>query len=151
MNKQIQFESSKDEVEIWPALNGYCLYLADTDIFYNVRHEEVLRDAFNPRCILNQMQAAKSLMGPRPAIYGNSALNWRQSVMLHAVKLMVGASCAHKHMKQLEGKVPLERTSMCLKDFARKVPEPVVMLAKVNGHQICALLDIQDQWPTSCQ
>ena len=141
MHAQLEFESSREKVKIWPALDGYCIYLVDTDVFYNVRHEEVLGDAFNPRRILNQMRAARSLMEPRPAIYGDSALNRRQSVMLHAVKLMVGASRARKRTKQPEGEVPLERTSMRLKDLARKVPEPIVVLAKVNGHQIRALLD----------
>ena len=61
--------------------------------------------------------------------------------MLHVVKLMVGVSRAHKNMKRPEGALPIECTLMKLKDQSRQVPEPVIVLAKINGHQIRALLD----------
>ena len=44
-------------------------------------------------------------------------------------------------MKQPEGAFPIKRTTMQLKDQMRKVPEPVVVLVKINGQQIQALLD----------
>ena len=61
--------------------------------------------------------------------------------MLQAIKLMVGASHAHKRTKRMEGASTIERTTMRMKDQTRKVPEPIVVLAKINGHQIRALLD----------
>ena len=61
--------------------------------------------------------------------------------MLHAVKLMVGVSQAHKRTKEMEGMLLVKRTAMRLKDQTRKVPEPIVVLVKVDGHQIQTLLD----------
>ena len=77
----------------------------------------------------------------RPSIFKDTALNMWQSIMLHAVKLKAGVSCARKNTKQPEGVLPVGRTSMKLKDQLRRVPEPVVVLAKINRHQIQALLD----------
>ena len=37
--------------------------------------------------------------------------------------------------------MPLERMSMRLKDQSRKIPEPIAVLAKINRHQIRALLN----------
>ena len=62
-------------------------------------------------------------------------------MMLHAVKLMVGVSQAQRRNKETEGALPVERTAMRLKDQMRKVPEPIVVLTSVDGHQIRALLD----------
>lgn len=61
--------------------------------------------------------------------------------MLLAINLMVGASQARRRAREAEGAIPVERTTMQIKDQVRKVPEPVVVLAQVNGHQIRALLD----------
>jgi len=97
---------------------------------------------FNPKRVLNQMRATRSLSETdRPSIFRDSALNRRQSILLNAVKLMVGVSQARKRDKRTEGANPVERTAMRLKEHTRKVPEPVVVLVKVNGHQIRALLD----------
>ena len=71
----------------------------------------------------------------------DSALNRRQSILLNAVKLMAGVSQARKRDKRTESVVLVERTAMRLKEHTRKVPERVVVLVKVNGHQIRALLD----------
>ena len=63
---------------------------------------------------------------------------WRQ---VNAIKLMVGASRARKGAKGTEGASQVECTSMRLKDQARKILEPLVVLIKVNGHQVRALLN----------
>jgi hypothetical protein len=142
MQEQAQFESSDEKVNVWPAMDGYCLHLDGTDVFYTLKHSESLGDQFNPRRVLNQMRAMKSIKEEdRPTIFHDSALNRRQSIMLHAVKLMVGASRARKRTNQAEGALLVERTAMRLKDQTRMVPEPVVVLAKIGGHQIRALLD----------
>ena len=142
MSDQLGYESSEDRVGVWPAMDGYCLHLGGTDVFYGLRHSEVLGDRFNPRRVLNQMRAAKSIDKQyRPSIFRDSALNRQQGIMLHAIKLMVGVSQARKRTKATEGAFPVERTAMRLKDQSKKVPEPVVVLAKVNGQQIRALLD----------
>ena len=127
-------------VSVWPTLGGYCLHLDETRVFYDLRHAEVLGDLFNPRIILNQMRAARlTPRKDRPSIFKGTALNMRQSIMLHAVKLMVGVSRAHENTKQPEGVLPVGRTSM--EDQLQQVPKPVIVLAKINGHQTRAPLD----------
>ena len=142
MRDQLMFELSGDLVSVWPALDGYCLNLYGTDVFYDMKHSEVLGDVFNPKRVLNQMRAVRFMdRKDRPTIFRDSALNRTQSIMLHAIKLMVGVSQARKRSKGTEGALPVERTAMRLKDQTRRVPEPVVVLVKIDGHQIRALLD----------
>ena len=135
-------EMSAEPVKVWPAMDGYCIHLENTDVFYGIKHAEVLADSFNPKRIIDQMVAMIPVPpGTRPSIFRDTALNRRQSIMTNAVKLMVGVSRARKGTKRTEGVQPIERTSMRPKDQARKIPEPIVVLAKIDGHQIRALLD----------
>ena len=112
-------------------------------MFYGIKHAEVLGKAFRPGRVLNQMLSIRDVPSEdRPQIFQHTTLNRHQSIMMNAVKLMVGTSRAHKNAKKTEGaKAPLEQTSMRLKDQSRKIPEPIVVLAKINGHQVWALLD----------
>lgn len=142
MEEQLRFKSSEETISIWPAMRGYCLHLDGTDAFYDLRHAEVLGNLFNPKRVLNQMRLAKKMNArDRPSIFWDCSLNRTQSVMLHAARLMFGASRARKNTNRPEGALPVERTAMRLKDQTRKVPEPIIVLAKINGHQIRALLD----------
>ena len=130
MQEQIPFEYSNDLISVWPALDGYCLHLSGTDVFYTVKQAEVLGDTFNAKRVSNRMRETRSLSETdRPSISRDSALNQRQSILLNAVKLMVGVSQARKRDKRTESAVPVERTAMRLKEHTRKVPEPVVVLA----------------------
>ena len=141
MAGQVAFESGYEIVSVWPGMDGYSLHLCGTNVFYRLKHAEVLGDMFNPKRVLSQMRAAVGRdERDRSSIYRDSTLNPRQSVMVNAIKLMVGASQAHKR-KRPEGVSSIERTTMRMKDQARKVPEPIVVLAKINGHQVRALLD----------
>ena len=100
MNEQASWDSEQEVdppdtefVEVWPAKARYCIHLKGTDAFYNLRHEEVLGEAFNPKRILNQMIAIGTrTIGDRPQIYADTSLNRCQSIMMDAIKLMVGAS-----------------------------------------------------------
>ena len=100
MNEQASWDSKQEVdppdmkfVEVWPAKARYCINLKGTDAFYDLRHEEVLGEAFNPKQILNQMIAIGTrTIGDRPQIYADTSLNRRQSIMMDAIKLMVGAS-----------------------------------------------------------
>ena len=130
-------------INVWPALNRYCAHIEGTDMFYGIKHAEVLGEAFRSGRVLNQMLSMRDVPSEdRPQIFQDMTLNRQQSIMMNAVKLMVGASRAHKNAKKMEvAKVPLEQMSMRLKDQSRKIPEPIVVLAKINGHQVQALLD----------
>ena len=93
MSEQLLFESSRESVWIWPAMNGYSLHLNNTDVYYNLTHAEVLGDTFNPKCVLNQMRWLKTTeKEDRPSIFREHTLNRQQSIMLHATKMMVGGS-----------------------------------------------------------
>ena len=119
MAEQIQFESSTDSVNIWLALDGYCIHLDGTDIFYGLKHAEVLGDTLNPRRVLNQMRAATLVEKEnRPTIFSDTTINRRQSVILPAINLMVGASQARQWAREAEGATPVERTTMRVKDQA---------------------------------
>ena len=70
MRDQLMFELSGDLISVWPALDRYCLNLYGTDIFYDMKHSEVLGDAFNPKRVLNQMRAVRFLeKKDRPSIF----------------------------------------------------------------------------------
>ena len=142
LNEQMSLENTEDSVSVQPALDGYCVHLQKADVTYGLKHAEVLGDAFNPRRVLNQMRAIKSLSKEdRPAIFRSTPLNQRQRQMVYSVRLTVGASQTRKRTKRTEGASTVERTAMRLKEQTRKVPEPVVVLVKINGHQVRALLD----------
>ena len=137
MRDQPMFELSGDLVSVWPALDGYCLHLYGTDVFYDIKHSEVLGEVLNPKRVPNQMRAVRFMdKKDRPTIFRDSALSRTQSIMLDAIKLMVGVSQARKRTKGTEGASPVERTAMRLKDQTKKVPEPPVVLVKIDGHQI---------------
>ena len=130
MQEQIPFEYSNDLISVWPALDGYCLHSSGTDVFYTVKQAEVLGDTFNAKRVSNQMRETRPPSETdRPSIPRDSALNRRQSILLNAVKLMVGVSQARKRDKRTESAIPVERTAIRLKEHTRKVPEPVVVLA----------------------
>ena len=135
-------DAEEISMNVWPTMDGYSIHLNRTDIFYGLKYSEVLGDAFNPRRVLNQMDATRRVSEEdRPSIYQDSKLNRCQCLMTNAIKLMVGASRTQKSTKRTEGANPLERTAIRLKDQARRAPEPIIILIKINGHQIRALLD----------
>ena len=61
--------------------------------------------------------------------------------MLHATRLMAASVKRRKQKAETEGATLIEKTSMRVKDQSRKVPEPVVVIATTNGHQVRALVD----------
>ena len=70
------FEPSEELISIWPSMSGYCIHLNGTDMFYDLKHVEVLGDTFNPGRVLNQMRMARSLKeGDRPTIFRDTSLN----------------------------------------------------------------------------
>ena len=97
---------------------------------------------FNIGHILTLMHnAGKIDADARPNVFKDTGLNRWQSIMLHATRLMVGAVKQCRCNVEMEGMSSIEKTSMWVKDQSRKVPEPVVVLAEINGHQVQALVD----------
>ena len=124
-------------------MKGYCLNIKGTDMYYEVMHAEVLGDMFNIGHILTLMHnTGKIDADAQPNIFKDTGLNRWQSIMLHATRLMVGAVKQHRRNAEMEGTSSIEKTSMWVKDQSCKVPEPVVVLAEINGHQVWALVDM---------
>ena len=59
--------------------------------------------------------------------------------MTFTTRLMVNS--IRKMKQETEGVHSLEKTSMRTKGQSRKVPEPIMVLATVNGHEVRALVD----------
>ena len=59
---------------------------------------------------------------------------------MNATRLTAGAVRAKKRGPATEGASTIERMTMKVKDQSRKVPEPIVVLAKVNGELLLSLL-----------
>ena len=48
----------KNRIDIQPTMFGYSIQLNESDIIYNVTHEEVLNEHFSPKWIIDQMLMA---------------------------------------------------------------------------------------------
>ena len=141
IDDQIGFEKSADVITVQPSMKGYCLHIEGTDVYYEVTHAEVLGDTFNIGRILGAMRDASGADATeRSSLFEDTTLNRRQSIMLCATRLMA-SSIKRKRTTKMEGATSIEKTTMRVKDQSRRVPEPVVVIATMNGHQVRALID----------
>ena len=53
--------NEENRIDIQPTMTGYSIQLDESDIIYNVTHEEVLDDRFNPEWIIDQMLMARNV------------------------------------------------------------------------------------------
>ena len=140
VNDQLAYEKSEESISVEPAFGGYGLHIEGTDVNYKITHVEVLGDALHIRRILTSMCAVRRLVEwKRSLIYWDMRLNPRQRLTINATSLT--ASSIRQHKQGMEGVNSLEKTSMHIKDQSRKVPEPIVVLATINGHEVRALID----------
>jgi len=136
VDEQTKFENSAEVVIVQPSMKGYCLRIEGTNTYYEITHAEILGDMFNIRRILNIMHAANGIdVNERPALFMDASLYRRQSIMLHATRLMASSFKKRKRTSETEGASSIEKTSMRVKDRTRKVPEPGVVIAEINAHQ----------------
>ena len=70
LNSQLNFvdkhnapEDIKDEnrIDVQPMMFGYSIQLDESDIIYNVTHEEVLDEHFSPEWIIDQILMARNV------------------------------------------------------------------------------------------
>jgi hypothetical protein len=142
-------EGTKPEnrVDVQPTMSGYSIQLDESDIVYNVTHEEVLDVHFSPEWIIDHMISARRI----PA--ENRGDRFEDKRLTGYVMLMLGMTRIpgqqtkirkrgnRKRVLDPEGVPAVERTTLRIKDKTRRLPEPIVILVKINGHQIRALLD----------
>ena len=136
------FESGPDRISVRPSPRGYCLNIEGSDVHYEITHAEVVGDSLHMGRILDIMYAARCIVASeRPSIFRNASLSGRRSIVTNATRLMAGAVRQRRRAKEAEGASSIEKTSMRVKDRTRKVPEPIVVLAMINGQEVRALLD----------
>ena len=116
------------------------LHIKGMDVHFEISHAEVLGDALNIGRILDTMRSVKEIdaRGCSP-IFWDMRLNRRQQHMLRTSGWFVGSVRLRK--LKMEDAHSLEKTTMQIKDQSRKVPEPIVVLATINGLEVRALID----------
>ena len=134
-------------IDVQPTMWGYSIQLDESDIIYNVTHEEVLDDHFSPEWIIEHMLTARNV----PAKYrGERFMDKRfttyTTIMLGMAKIpgqqgRIKKRGSKKRDIDPEGVTSVERTTLRVKDKTRKLPEPIIVTAKINGQPIRALLD----------
>ena len=128
-------------------MSGYSVQLDKSDIIYSLTHEEVIDKRFSPEDVIDQILTAQKVPAESR---GDKFIDKR---LTSYVTLMLGMTTLpgqkskikkrgnKKHVIEPEGVNAVERTSLKIKDKSRKLPEPIVVQAKINGHPIRALLD----------
>ena len=125
----------------------YSVQLDESDIIYNLTHEEVLNQRFSPEKVINQLLEAWKVPAEGHGdkfedrrFSGYVALMLRMTTIPEQ-KTWIKKWGNKKHVIKPEGVNAIERTSLQVKDRARRLPEPIVVQAKINGHNVQALLD----------
>ena len=138
---------NEDRIDVQPTMFGYSIQLDESDVIYNVTHEEVLDEHFSPEWIIDQMLTARRV--PEE----NRGDKFMDKRFTRYVMIMLGMTTipgqqnrikkrgTKKRVSDPEGIPAVERTTLRVKDKTRKLPEPIVIEVKVNGHPIRALLD----------
>ena len=136
-----------ERIDIQPTMSGYSVQLDESDIIYNMTHKEVTDRSFSPEAVIDQLLTARKVPAERR---GDKFVDKR---FTKYVMLMLGMTSipgqgnkikkrgTKKRVIEPEGASAIERTSLKIKDRARKLPEPIIVQAKINGHTIRALLD----------
>jgi len=120
---------------------GYSIQLDESDVIYNVTHDEVLDEHFSPEWVINHMLMARNIPASgRGDRFEDKRFTKYLTLMLGMAKIP-GQQAAikrrgnKKRTYDPEGVNSVERTSAWVKDRTRRLPEPVVALVKINGHQ----------------
>jgi Holliday junction resolvase RusA-like endonuclease len=137
----------EDRIDVQPTMFGYSVQLDESDIVYNLTHEEVLDEHFSPEWIIDHMLTARHVPSEDR---GDRFTDKRFS---NYVTLMLGMTTIpgsqtkikrrgnKKRILDPEGATAIERTTMRIKDKARRFPDPIIIQIKINGQPMRALLD----------
>ena len=137
----------EDRIDVQPTMWGYSIQLDESDVIYNITHEEVLDKHFSPEWIIDQMLTARNV----PAEYrGDKFVDKRFTKYTTVMLGMTRIPGQQNHIKRRgnkkrtfdpEGVTSIERTSLRVKDRTRRLPEPIVVIVRINDQPIRALLD----------
>jgi len=136
-----------NRIDIQPTMFGYSVQLDESDIIYNVTHEEVLDKHFSPEWIIDQMLTARNVPAEnRGDKFEDKRFSSYVMIMLGMTKIpgqqaKIKKRGTKKRVLNPEGVPAVERTASRVKDKTRKLPEPIVIQVNINGQPIRALLD----------
>ena len=140
-------DRDSDWIDVQPTMFGYSLQLDDSDIIYNLTHEELLDEHLEIEWIVDQMITATYVpKGNRGDKFEDKRFTTYTMIMLGMTQIpkqkgKIKKRGNRKREYDAEGATPIERTSLKIKDKTRRLPEPIVVTAHINGHPIRALLD----------
>ena len=121
---------------------GYSIQLDESDLIYNVTHEEVLDECFSPEWIIDHILTARNvpaeLRGDR---FQDKRFSSYVTLMLRMTQLPgqqnnIKKRSNKKRVLNPEGVPSVEQTSLRPKDKTRHMPEPIVIQVKINGQSI---------------
>ena len=137
-----------NRIDIQPTMFGYSVQLDESDLIFNLTHEEVLGDHFNPKRVIDQILAAQRIPADdRGDKFTDKRFSNYVALMLGMTRIpgqqsKIKERGNKKRVIDPEGVFAVERTSQLrIKDKTRRLPEPIVIEIKVNGQPIRALLD----------
>ena len=125
----------------------YSVQLDESNIIYNLTHKEVLDQCFSPEKVIDRLlEAWKVPAEGRRDKFKDRRFSGYVALMLGMTtipgqKTWIKKRGNKKRVIEPEGVNAIERTSLQVKDRARRLPEPIVVQAKINGHNVQALLD----------
>ena len=137
----------KDRIDVQPTMFGYSVQLDKSDVIYNLTHEEVLDDHFNPEWVIDHVLTARRVPADnRGSKFEDKRFSNYVSIMLGMTtlpgqKTKIKKRGNKKRVIDPEGVTSVERTTLRIKDKTRRLPEPIVIQVKINGQPIRALLD----------
>ena len=118
---------NKDRIDVQPTMFGYSIQLDESDLIYNVTHEEVLDEHFSLEWIIDHMLTARKTPAENR---GDRFMDKRFS---RYVMLMLGMTTIPGQQKKIkkrgtkkcviepEGMPAVERTTLRIKDKTRRL------------------------------
>ena len=137
----------ENRIDVQPTMFGYSIQLDESDVIYNLTHEEVLNKRFNWEWIIDHILAARNVPKEnRGEKFEDKRFSNRIMIMLGMTRIpgqqaKIKKRGTKKRTFETEGVPAVERTTMRVKDRTRRLPEPIVITVKINGQPIRALLD----------
>ena len=139
--------TDNNRIDVQPTMFGYSIQLDESDIIYNLTHEEVLDEHFSPEWIIDQMITAWRVpVENRGERFEDRWMSKYVTIMLRMTSIpgqqtKIKRRGNKKRTIDPEGVPAVEQTTMRIKGRAQCLPEPIIIEAKINRQTIQALLD----------
>ena len=136
-----------NRIDVQPTMHGYSLQLDESNLIYNLTHDEIRDQGFSPEWVIDHILAARKVPAEdRGDRFEDKRFTKYITLMLGMAKVpgqqtKIKKRGNKKRIIETEGVPAVERTTLRVKDKARKLPEPIVIQIRINGQSIRALLD----------